>query len=764
MDIPHPTPLPKGGGASSSSLSRAGRGDTRGIVAGLERRQLADKAAGWIVGAGGLATIASILAILVFIALEVFPLWLAPSVRLLSTVTPAAADALMGSTTDEYRQIVYGVTTSGSVRFLDLHDGRVLQEIAIDAMSGRQVSQVVRGGDQFMVSTADGEIIALQIRFDSTREGSQRVRTPGVTILGRWNILEGAPLSKLATSRFGEAGVTLVAAPASGAAVVFAISQTTNLFGDVQRSETRRDLPLRSPSRVTALAVTTNGRRAFVGTADGWVHYWDLSNKQEPLLVDAVQGAERGTAITALQVLIGDTSLVVGDGSGNVSVWFPVRDAVQDSGWRLQRVHELEPHRAVVTAVAASPRDKGFLTAAADGSVALRHSTSAQTLLWLDRDAGGVDVAFAPKANGALVASTSGELRNWEIQNPHPEISLKALFGRIWYEGYEAPSLVWQSTGGTDDFEPKLSLVPLIIGTLKGTFYALLFAVPIAVLAAIYTSQFMHPNVRTVVKPAIEIMAALPSVVLGFLAGLWLAPTMEGIVPAVLAMLVLLPALTFGFGVAWQGLPVSQRARLRPGFELLVLAVILIVGVQTCLTLNEPLENLLFGGNFRNWLQQEAGLRFDQRNCLVVGFAMGFAIIPIIFTISEDALSNVPQRLISGSLALGATRWQTAMRVVFPTASPGIFSAIMIGFGRAVGETMIVLMATGNTPVLDFNIFSGMRTLSANIAVEIPEAAHGSTLYRVLFLAALLLFTATFLVNTVAELVRQRLRRRYQQL
>jgi phosphate transport system permease protein len=143
---------------------------------------------------------------------------------------------------------------------------------------------------------------------------------------------------------------------------------------------------------------------------------------------------------------------------------------------------------------------------------------------------------------------------------------------------------------------------------------------------------------------------------------------------------------------------------------------------------------------------------------------MGFAVIPIIFTISEDSLSNVPKHLTSGSLALGATRWQTAIRVVLPTAAAGIFSAVMIGFGRAVGETMIVLMATGNTPVMEWSIFNGFRALSANIAVEIPEAPHAGTLYRVLFLAALLLFFMTFILNTVAELVRIRLRKKFGQL
>jgi phosphate transport system permease protein len=143
---------------------------------------------------------------------------------------------------------------------------------------------------------------------------------------------------------------------------------------------------------------------------------------------------------------------------------------------------------------------------------------------------------------------------------------------------------------------------------------------------------------------------------------------------------------------------------------------------------------------------------------------MGFAVIPTIFSIAEDAIFNVPKHLTVGSLALGATPWQTVSRVVLLTASPGIFSAVMIGFGRAVGETMIVLMATGNTPVMDLSLFQGMRTLAANIAVEMPESEVDSTHYRILFLAALILFAFTFVFNTLAELIRQRLREKYSSL
>ena len=215
---------------------------------------------------------------------------------------------------------------------------------------------------------------------------------------------------------------------------------------------------------------------------------------------------------------------------------------------------------------------------------------------------------------------------------------------------------------------------------------------------------------------------------------------------------------------AWRALPGEWRVKLRPGTEVFLLMPVVLAGLWLSFQLGYGIERGLLGGDYRSWLGAALGINYDQRNSIVVGLAMGFAVIPVIFTIADDSLSNVPPHLTAGSLALGASRWQTAVRVVLPSASPGIFSAIMIGFGRAVGETMIVLMATGNTPVMNWSAFSGFRALSANVAVELPEAPEGGTLFRVLFVAALLLFAMTFLVNTVAELVRLRLRQKYRTL
>jgi phosphate transport system permease protein len=452
----------------------------------------------------------------------------------------------------------------------------------------------------------------------------------------------------------------------------------------------------------------------------------------------------------------------VGDSGGGVATWQVLRSA--EGNPYLTRIHGFGAHPAAVTALAASHRDKGFATADAAGGIRLHFGTTGTSQMELRTGEPVAALAYAPKGDLLLALGTRGGGYAWGLKNPHPEVSFRSLFMPLPYEGYPASDTVWQSTGGTDDFEPKFSLTPLVFGTLKGAFYALFLAVPLALLAALYVSQFMHPSFKGFIKPAIEVMAALPSVVLGFLAGLWLAPRVELIVPGLVLSPGVILALILLCLAVWRRLPKAWVAKIRPGGEVVLLVPVALAGLGISFWLGGVLERSLLGGDFRDWVGRLLGTPFDQRNSVVVGIAMGFAVIPIIFTIAEDSLSNVPPHLGAGSLALGATRWQTAVRVILPTASPGIFSAVMIGFGRAVGETMIVLMATGNTPIMSPSPFNGFRALSANIAVELPEAPEGGTLFRVLFLAALLLFVMTFMVNTVAELIRLRLRRRYQSL
>ena len=199
---------------------------------------------------------------------------------------------------------------------------------------------------------------------------------------------------------------------------------------------------------------------------------------------------------------------------------------------------------------AMSLRNKAFLTGT--GAVAsLRYSTT-EAIRWQQTLPFTVKQALiGHKYNCLLFLDTTSRLHVYQLDDPHPEAGMRALFGKIWYEGAAQPAYVWQSTGGTDDVEPKLSLIPLIIGSLKGTVYAMLFAVPIACWRRFTRHSFSDPNWRVLMKPTMEIMASLPSVILGFLAALWLAPLLETRVPSFLLMLVCIPAAAFLFGSVW---------------------------------------------------------------------------------------------------------------------------------------------------------------------------------------------------------------------
>jgi phosphate transport system permease protein len=730
----------------------------------ISRRLLVDRLGRRLVTLGGVAIIGSILAILVVIVIEVYPLFKMPTASRVGTVSGGSALAPIGTGVDEYRDVAYLVHPRG-VQFLSLKGGSSYPPSVLPGLEGAQVvsaSLPSRDGASAL-GLSDGRLIPIQVKFSVSHAEGKRTIEPDLVAGTPITVDEkGRPIQRLAYVP-GEGGITVAQVGPRDLALV-AIKETKALIGPSTKEEIRQGLSLPVEGSVTALALDGRGEDLFVGTSSGLVVPVSLRDPGDPKIGRAVQAAVRpGAGVTALGFLLGDRTLVVGDGAGGVSTW----QLVQPDGGepRLVRIHEFQGHEGPVVAIDPSPRDKGFLTADSAGTVHLHYGTSGRTLLTIQAGARDLRaVTFAPKADGLLTADAAGNLSHWALTNPHPEITLRSLFGKVWYEGYKEPEYVWQSTGGTDDFESKFSLTPLIFGTLKGTLYALLVAIPIALMGAIYASQFMHPTLKGVVKPTVEIMAGLPSVVLGFLAGLWLAPQVERVVPGLVLAPVVIPLLILAVVFAWRFTPAAFRRRVRPGTEVSLLIPVVLLGGALSFILGGALERLFLSGDYRTWLLSVLGLTYDQRNSLVVGIAMGFAVIPIIFTIAEDSLSNVPQHLVAGSLALGATRWQTAIRVVLPTASPGIFSAIMIGFGRAVGETMIVLMATGNTPLMDWSIFNGFRALSANIAVELPEAPEGGTLFRILFLAALLLFLMTFVLNTVAELVRLRLRKKYQAL
>ncbi len=740
----------------------------------IKRVKRLDRVATAVITLGGLLIIVGVSFIFLFIFGEALPLFRSAQARSLGVVplaqvpvSPATPGVPLGSTAasepgrplvmgiDEYQVYLYGLQADGRFVFHRLADGSVAKEIPGPGLADETITVASRStlGDYVAGGTSRGRVVLHQVRFRPRYE-EQRLVDLDSDVRAR-GVVEVDPRHRpLRDVTYEEHDGWKAVAALVGDDEIALYRQNED------EGVEQRELLRARGERVTHIRLGRTDT-LVAGTDKGNLYYWELSPALR--LTNVVSASP--VAITALEHSLGGVSVLVGDRAGRVGAWFRVRLREDDRDLALVRAHQYPDQGEPIRAIATSPRDKSFITGSADGAMVVRHLTSERSVLSFPATGIAIEeILISPKNDAVIARRADGRVSRYAITNAHPEVSWRALFGKTWYEGYPRPEHVWQSTGATDDFEPKFSLVPLVFGTIKGTLYALLFAVPLAILSALYTSQFAHPDIRQRIKPVVEIMAALPSVVVGFLAGLWLASRVERHVVPVLAMVILLPAFGTAGILLWDRIPHGLRRRLRPGTELILILPATFVGAWAALAAGPAIESALFGGDFKAWLSSALGLVYDQRNSLVVGLAMGLAVIPIIFTISEDSFSSVPSHLTAASLALGASRWQTALRVVLPTASPGVFSAVMIGFGRAVGETMIVLMATGNTPVLDWSIFNGMRTLSANIAVEIPEAPHGGTLYRVLFLAAGVLFLMTFLVNTVAEVIRQRLRERYRVL
>jgi phosphate transport system permease protein len=729
-------------------------------------RSRKDKFASSIIGLGGLVVIAAVLLILFYLMYVVTPLFLPAKMDRVSLAGSADwlnNDKTMYLALEEQQQVAFRVTQSGSAEFFSL-DGLLLLETT-EVGSGDQNVAIVTG-DQghsglVAVSFEDGRVALLQNSYTTDFSAGVELRKiiPKLDYpygTGQRLMMPGGGITGLALSD-SETQLALVAVGSGGRVrLELNLKQENFLSGEINLESSVKTLDV--GFEVAAVTISNDHRWLYLGDESGRVHFIDTGTMQE---VQAVQVSESG--ITTMSMLLGGISVLAGDADGNITQLFPVRD--EDNQYSLEVIRQFEGQQAAITRIIPEERRKGFLSVDTQGNLSIFHSTAERTILQ-EKLAGGppTAIALAPRASGLLLFYGDGRADFMDIDNEHPEVSFSSLWSKVWYENYPRPEYVWQSSASSNEFEPKFSLTPLAFGTFKAAFYAMLFALPLALMGAAFTAYFMSPALRRMVKPVIEIMAALPTVILGFLAGLWFAPYLEENLAGILSLMLVMPIGLLLFAWFWTRSTWRIKDFVKSGWEpVLLLPVLVILGVVS-IEFVGPLQDIFFEGDLRNWLSREAGISYDQRNAMVVGCAMGFAVIPTIFSIAEDAIYGVPKSLSDGSLALGATPWQTLVRVVIPTASPGMFSAVMIGLGRAVGETMIVLMATGNTPIMDWNLFEGMRTLAANIAVEMPESALNSSHYRILFLAALVLFMFTFVMNTGAELIRQRLREKYSSL
>ena len=729
-------------------------------------RALKDNLARWYVSIGGLAVLGAITLIFFYLAQVVAPMFQGAELEARKAQQPAwlatAGEPLLLAV-EEQNQVALRLGNDGQARFFSVQTGELLRSVELPVPAGSHIvsaGQDTPGNRRIVLGLDNGQVLVAEHNYKVSYPNGQKTITPQLDYpFGEAPLQldpQGRPITHAAISLNGK--TLIVAGSTEGELQALRIAATENLLtGETSLEQQRLQLPQLSEP-IKALRIDPRHMWLFALSGNASIDVFDLRRKQLNGRYKLLAGKGE---ITTVSWLLGGISLMVGDSSGGIGQWFMVRGA--DGQAELKNVRNFQLGDQPIRQIIPEERRKGFLALDASGKLGVFHSTAHRTLLTQQVAEGAAVAAMSPRATRLLVESDN-QLQRFVIDNPHPEISWSALWGKVWYESYPEPDYVWQSTSATGDFEPKLSLSPLAFGTLKAAFYAMLLAAPLAICAAFYTAYFMAPTLRRKVKPVIELMEALPTVILGFFAGLFLAPYLESHLPGIFSLLLLTPVGILLAGWFWSRLPERIRLSVPDGWEaVLLIPVILLVGWGS-LAISGHLENWLFAGDMRHWLSHEMGIPFDQRNALVIGLAMGFAVIPTIYSIAEDAVFSVPKSLTLGSLALGATPWQTLTRVVLLTASPGIFSALMIGMGRAVGETMIVLMATGNTPIMEANIFEGMRTLAANVAVEMPESEVGSTHYRVLFLAAMVLLMFTFVMNTLAELIRQRLRRKYASL
>jgi len=725
-----------------------------------KRRLLIDNIARHGIGVGGLSVILAIVLIFFYLLWVVLPIFSAAEVETAESYQMPSVS--LGETVmilpEESGSLAMRLTKSGKAVFFKQDDGSVVKTTELELPGNEQIVAAQLLGLQenwLALQTGEDQIFFIRVSYRVSFKEDQRVLTPEIYYPFLDSYLSFDDAIKDYSATLDEENLSLSVMTQDHAIKLYRFE----VEEDEELTEAEIVTEVEVKSSVDSMLMDAQSLWLYLADKNGEISVFDISDLEAPELVSQTKILPPEEELSELKLLIGGSSLLAADKHGDFSQWSLQRDT--SNNYSLARVRGFK-HEHPIIHIQTEFRRKGVLMLDDQGNLLIYHTTADNLIAEHELlKTQSVHFALSARANRLIVEDDQQQISVTKIKNEHPELSWNALWGEVVYEGYTESDYIWQSSSADNDFEPKFSLMPLAFGTLKAAFYAMLFATPIAIMGAIYTAYFMSPGMRGWVKPGIEIMEALPTVILGFLAGLWLAPVVENNLLGIISILLILPPGILLSAVIWQRLPKQIHYRIPDGWQAALLMPVVALLVWFAVSVGPHLELFLFNGSLQSWMEAEFGIGYDQRNSLVVGIAMGMAVIPTIFSITEDAIFSVPKYLTQGSLALGATPWQTLTRVVLLTASPGIFSAVMIGLGRAVGETMIVLMATGNTAVMDFSIFEGMRTLSANVAVELPESEIDSSHYRILFLAALVLFIVTFFFNTAAEIVRQRLRKQY---
>ncbi|MBN2365012.1 MAG: hypothetical protein EH225_02690, partial [Calditrichaeota bacterium] len=598
----------------------------------LKKVDRANKIARMLITIGGYGVVISIAAILLFLVYQSVPLFFHSSVEQQDSIpVKDVPGKILLTGIDQYQELIYLLDDVGIIRFMN-RSGEVIRRDTIPLRENEKLSVASKGSLQkplFATGTSSGRIITAEIQLQPVYEGNKRFVVPAFRII---NSLQAETESDSMPAHIER----LVYRETEDAVELWSwVNHSgdlkTIIYDPDEDEYFRHDLTEKiGAEKISTLTATFHEEDLVAGTLTGELFWFDLSDPENVFLKDNWKVTQ--ASVSALQFLIGDNALVIGDTDGAVQVWFPVRQ--EKNQFRFMPVHQFLSHNAAVVQLYPSPRNRSFLSVDAAGSVHMKYSTTAQTEVTFRKSEYAIQTAsFSPKSNGIVAVDSRNRLGFFLLDNEHPEVTLETLFGKVWYEGYPKPEFVWQSTGGSDEFEPKLSLIPLIFGTVKGTLYAMIFSIPLAILAAIYVSQFAPKWLARIVKPTVEIMAALPSVVIGFLAGLYFSPVVEKHLVSVFLFLILLP-IFFAVGIfIWKMVPEKRRMRAPLGWEIVFILPVIAVTIIFIITIANSFETIFFDGNLRQWLYDIFGLVYDQRNSLVVGFALGFAVIPIIFTI-----------------------------------------------------------------------------------------------------------------------------------